>query len=418
MSGKYKGMQRKVLEVNNLAIYVPCAAHSLNLVGRSAVDCCLEAVKFFGTVQNIYTFFAASTHRWKVLTDHLSNEKVVKDLSDTRWEAHSAATEAIKKSFGKLLEALECLADDDTQKGETRQEAEGLINRMQELEFAIMLVFWEEILQQFSRVSKAVQKVDVNLKACADLYASLVDFIDTARSNFTRYENEALELVPGSEYRAVHSRQRRRKSMPNDGNAKEAALNPRDKFRTASFYVIIDKLRSEMEKRMKIYQEIADRFSFLIDYDLSEASDSKDISELRNCCQKLSDIYPGDLSRDWFTEFEQFKFYIRHKFSGLSKDSVSHAEIYRIIIDDNLECVFPNVETSLRIFLSLMVTNCSTERSFSQLKHIKDPNRSTMGQGRLDSLSLFKIHPDLVRKIDLEKVSREFAVKKSRKKFM
>ena len=141
MSGKYKGMQRKVLEVNNLAIYVPCAAHSLNLVGRSAVDCCLEAVKFFGTVQNIYTFFAASTHRWKVLTDHLSNEKVVKDLSDTRWEAHSAATEAIKKSFAKILEALESLADDDTQKGETRQEAEGLINRMQELEFAIMLVF-------------------------------------------------------------------------------------------------------------------------------------------------------------------------------------------------------------------------------------------------------------------------------------
>jgi len=170
-----------------------------------------------------------------------------------------------------------------------------------------------------------------------------------------------------------------------------------------------------MEKRMKIYQDIAERFSFLIDYD---SEDSEDIIELRNCCQKLSDIYPGDLSRDWFTEFEQFKFYIRHKFSGLSKDSVSHAEIYRIIIDDNLECVFPNVETSLRIFLSLMVTNCSTERSFSQLKHIKDPNRSTMGQGRLDSLSLLKIHPDLVRKIDLEKVSREFAVKKSRKKFM
>jgi len=32
---------------------------------------------------------------------------------------------------------------------------------------------------------------------------------------------------------------------------------------------------------------------------------------------------------------------------------------------------FPNVETILRLFLCLMVTNCSSERSFSKLKRIK-----------------------------------------------
>ena len=44
MSGCYKGMQHFFLETNKFAIYVPCAAHSLNLLGRSAVDCCQEAV--------------------------------------------------------------------------------------------------------------------------------------------------------------------------------------------------------------------------------------------------------------------------------------------------------------------------------------------------------------------------------------
>ena len=33
---------------------------------------------------------------------------------------------------------------------------------------------------------------------------------------------------------------------------------------------------------------------------------------------------------------------------------------------------FPNTEIALRIYLSLMATNCSVERSFSQLKRIKD----------------------------------------------
>ena len=43
----------------------------------------------------------------------------------------------------------------------------------------------------------------------------------------------------------------------------------------------------------------------------------------------------------------------------------------KAIVEDNIECVFPNLEISLRIFLTLMVTNCTTERSFSQIKRIK-----------------------------------------------
>ena len=58
MSGRYKGMQQKILEIIKFAIYVPCAAHSLNLVGRSSIDCCQEAVNFFSTVQLLYTFFS------------------------------------------------------------------------------------------------------------------------------------------------------------------------------------------------------------------------------------------------------------------------------------------------------------------------------------------------------------------------
>ncbi|ESN94536.1 hypothetical protein HELRODRAFT_153349, partial [Helobdella robusta] len=62
------------------------------------------------------------------------------------------------------------------------------------------------------------------------------------------------------------------------------------------------------------------------------------------------------------------------------------------------------VEIALRIFLASMITNCSTERSFSQLKRIKNPCRSTMQQERLDSLSLLMIEADLLRKINFDDV--------------
>ena len=92
MSGRYAGMQALLRNVNPLAFYIPCMTHSLNLVGVSAVDCCVDAVSFFGFVQTLYTFFSASTHRWSILKENLGTKGlVVKSLSDTRWSARADA---------------------------------------------------------------------------------------------------------------------------------------------------------------------------------------------------------------------------------------------------------------------------------------------------------------------------------------
>lgn len=63
MAGIYNGLQSKIRQKNDLAYFVPCGAHSLNLVGNAAADCCLEATSFFLFVQEIYNFFSASTLR-------------------------------------------------------------------------------------------------------------------------------------------------------------------------------------------------------------------------------------------------------------------------------------------------------------------------------------------------------------------
>ena len=74
MSGKYNGMQAINRQQCNLAEYVPCAAHSLNLVGQTAVGFCTLAIGFFRFLQGLYSFFSASPHRWKVLMEQLSSE--------------------------------------------------------------------------------------------------------------------------------------------------------------------------------------------------------------------------------------------------------------------------------------------------------------------------------------------------------
>jgi len=52
---------------------------------------------------------------------------------------------------------------------------------------------------------------------------------------------------------------------------------------------------------------------------------------------------------------------------------------------------YPNVNVTLRIFLTLPVSIASCERSFNKLKLIKNYLRSSMGQERLSSLSTLSI---------------------------
>ena len=147
MAGRYNGMQQKILERNEFAKFILCAGHSLNLVGRSAVDCCLDAVNCFGIINEIYTFFSSSTKRWAVLKSFLQpHSKVPKHISGTRWDAHAKATETILESYSAITNALSHLHSNISQKGNTRLHANNFLQKMEKLEFVFMLHFWTKVL--------------------------------------------------------------------------------------------------------------------------------------------------------------------------------------------------------------------------------------------------------------------------------
>ena len=59
MSGKFKGLQAKVKEIQPKALYVWCSAHRLKLVIESVglVTCCAGVRNTIGIFQELYTFF-------------------------------------------------------------------------------------------------------------------------------------------------------------------------------------------------------------------------------------------------------------------------------------------------------------------------------------------------------------------------
>lgn len=209
MSGIYNGMQAFISGKNSLAFYIPCAGHSLNLAGKSAVNCC-PAIRFFDFVQKLYVFFSQSTHRWKVLTDVLSNTPVVKRLCTTRWYAHADATKALLAGYASIKNALEEIRDDAEQKPECCLESSGLVKIMENLETGIMAVLWNEVLQRFNTISLMLQdpQLDFN-SSIALLIDSLIEFTTSQHSMFEFYEQKGKELTGNENYPEETRRKRK-----------------------------------------------------------------------------------------------------------------------------------------------------------------------------------------------------------------
>ena len=103
MSGTYSGVQARFHQVNPLAEWVPCAAHSLHLVGTAAADSSTNAVRFFAIVQRLYTFLSALPQRWSKLLENLPKQSpVVKSLSETRWSARADVVKALASNYKVL----------------------------------------------------------------------------------------------------------------------------------------------------------------------------------------------------------------------------------------------------------------------------------------------------------------------------
>ncbi|XP_065665418.1 uncharacterized protein LOC136086852 [Hydra vulgaris] len=191
MSGKYSGLQARLKDRSELAFYIPCAGHSLNLVEQCSVSECINSINYFGVLQSLYSFFVASTQRWDLLK---GNHATLKRLSDTRWSCRSDASKSLVENFDGIHAALCHIAEDTEEKSDTRHEALCLLNKITKLEFAFMAVLWHHILKRFNAVSKFLQKVESDLHTASSILLSLIDFVKSLRNNFTRFENESKKL--------------------------------------------------------------------------------------------------------------------------------------------------------------------------------------------------------------------------------
>ena len=214
-----------------------------------------------------------------------------------------------------------------------------------------------------------------------------------------------------SEYAQSYNRARRRsvRQTPLDyGQTPEVELSPSDRFRTRSFLPVIDQLDQSLTQRIAAYDAVSRQFGFLGKLNIMTAA------EIQSAATDLVATYSDDLEDCLGNELVQFA-ELSNVVEDEGKDLGAEHLLYTTLVDKRLQSTFPNVEIALRMYLVLMSTNCTSERTFSKMKLIKNRLRATMTSERLSDLALLSIESDVLREIQFDDILNDFATRKARK---
>jgi len=106
----------------------------------------------------------------------------------------------------------------------------------------------------------------------------------------------------------------------------------------------------------------------------------------------------SDESEKFFDDFDQDKSDNEDKASTSDRTNIENSgstnKLFQLCCVLQLKTVFPSLYTLLQIAVTLPVSSCSVERSFSKLKLVKTKLRSTMTEDRLENVMIITCEQD------------------------
>ncbi|XP_062186706.1 uncharacterized protein LOC133890315 [Phragmites australis] len=411
MKGKHKGVQRRLLDINRRALYMPCACHSLNLILCDMAKSCAKAISFFGIVQRIYVLFSGSTKRWKVLLEHVPS-LTVKSLCNTRWESRIKSVKAIRYQAPELRSALLNLREADDTDPKDKSDAKNLFEVLGSFEFILGMVIWHDILFAVNTVSKKLQSSSMCIESTLQQIEGIMNYFHSYRnegfaSSLIIAKGIASEM--GVEASFPIKRCSIRKRQFDETDCAEANLQAERAFEVDYFFVMVDIAITSLKTRFEELQEFKSIFGFLMSSTILKSLNG---TELKDRCTKFAETFSLAGSSD--VELNDLISELSVMQLTLSNRPMSAMEIFEFVRD--ADC-YPNISVAYRILFTVPVTVASAERSFSKLKLLKNHLRSTMSQERLNGLATLCIEKKLLDEIDIDTIINDFASRNVRRNF-
>lgn len=421
MSGKYRGVKSRILQLNNKAYFVHCFAHRINLVVIDTITKNIEARNFFGTINQLYNFIEGSTKRhglFQFIQKEFNGQQIqegiydnnasgnsygntklytLSSISQTRWSSRADNCRILKLTLPHVKKTLEHITSDSTYDMDTAGTANSLSKSI-DFEFCLILCIMADLLELVQVVSKYLQDEKMNISAAASSVEVLIVEIQSKRCDETYnslWANAEL-LAESINVQYEEPRMRKVSKRIDDNWANQTVETGKEKLRV-SYFQIVDLMVSALTGRF----DSTDTLPLLKSIACLENPDASKTDQL----MQLAAFYEGDVTTE--TIQAQYTLLIRLLNNEKIKPNGIQS-IYSWMIKTDMVTMCDAVAKLYKLVLILPATSCSNERCFSALKFIKNRLRTTMTQERLDELMILAVEGERTKDLDLMKVRDHF----------
>ncbi|KAE9538663.1 hypothetical protein AGLY_005762 [Aphis glycines] len=377
-NGRFKGTQKIVRETCPKALYVHCAAHSLNLAVSTSCD--IQAIRnSLGLVEKMYCFLNKPKPKNVLLSvinesDLDTRSKSIKHLCATRWVERYTAINDFLELFPYVIQTLEKIYEwNDT----TSTDANILMKAM-DSEFLISL----QVLFSYGLpLCKLLQKVNLDLKEAVDLAEVTDATIQRLRGNITEEFKQLFKEAEKMANTLDITISIKRLSKKCTKRANPSIDDPEEYYRVTIAIPYIDSFIQQLNERFLCHINVLkDDFDELLQFYLD--TDKQIVKAELN-------LWHAVLKNNG-----------QHPKSGLEALRLCKKEM------------FLNIHILVQILCTLPVSTATPERTFSCLKRLKTYLRNTMTETRLNGLTMLAVQTDIP--LSAEEVLDELA-KKPRK---
>ncbi|XP_034033315.1 zinc finger MYM-type protein 1-like [Thalassophryne amazonica] len=402
MSGHKGGVQVILKETFPHAVYVHCNSHRLNLVLSAVTKASGHVSTFFETVNILHAFMTGSsrhTHFIEMQKEmHPGRPCLELERSvDTRWSSKAGSVDKILTLFDVILEVLAECAESS---GQTKVDAQSLLQQIQTKKFLFLLVTFGKLFETSSFATQGLQSPTLSVTGCIDLIEGLKDsfaeFRDKPECVFQQVmkltedlmqkcEITSWDITVGTRKRSLPSRLT--DSVVSTTLGKATAVRNDDDLRHI-WNDILDRQLTELDTR---FQE--DQYGIMkaAAAFLPQSQTFGEKESLHSVCNHYNiSVRDAELA----------VFYEQLKRKALNENFPSLMEVLDIRPAD----IFPNLNRVLQVILTLPITSCSVERLFSTVGHIKNYLRSKMNTDRLNHLSLLSFEREISDSLDYDEI--------------
>ena len=117
------------------------------------------------------------------LTEYLGANKFLKSLSDEDG-LHALMLLTLGNGYNHIFQAFTSIVRNTDLLGGTRNEAQSYAKKMTKPETILLMEIWNDFLRITNKTSTSLQNNRITMDDPTKLFASLADYISSARSNF------------------------------------------------------------------------------------------------------------------------------------------------------------------------------------------------------------------------------------------